>query len=409
MCAVDGLDQRALAHAPGAPEQRIVGGITARELQRIVQQDVPDVVDALQQVQRDPGDPGTRRSRLRRPHPNDRRRPRRAPDRSGFGAGARPRAPWQCAQASGDRGQGVFGHPSKRSSGFGAAIGRPGLALQSRGAQLYSPRDFEPGGPAHSRKRALYGYNRRQFDKPTAKSKQGACLMFVTPAFAQAAGAAAPDGGVGDILIQLAPILLLVVIFWLLIFRPQQKRMKAQQAMLVGHPRGDTVVTTGGIVGKVTKAVDGEDLEVEIAQGVQVKIVRGMIADVRSKSSRSTTTSLPKPKARAACTTRSPGAPAFSHFQDLVPCSSRRSAQPSSSSSRCWVSSSRYPASCRRIVRRSLAGLPAQADRGAGPRPAGRFAPAAAGQPRRHRHRAAARRCAATCATCWPTRTASAT
>ncbi|MHB1102609.1 MAG: preprotein translocase subunit YajC [Devosia sp.] len=106
--------------------------------------------------------------------------------------------------------------------------------------------------------------------------------MFVTPAFAQAAGGT--GGGVMDIVTSLAPILLLVVIFWLLIFRPQQKRMKAQQAMLGAIMRGDTVVTTGGIVGKVTKAVDGEDLEVEIAQGTRVKVVRTMIADVRSKS-----------------------------------------------------------------------------------------------------------------------------
>jgi preprotein translocase subunit YajC len=108
--------------------------------------------------------------------------------------------------------------------------------------------------------------------------------MFVTPAFAQATtGAAATGGGINDILIQLMPILLLVVIFWFLIFRPQQKRLKAQQAMLSAIKRGDTVVTTGGIVGKVTKAVDGEDLEVEIATGVKVKLVRGMVADVRSK------------------------------------------------------------------------------------------------------------------------------
>ena len=107
--------------------------------------------------------------------------------------------------------------------------------------------------------------------------------MFVTPAYAQAAGAA-PGGGMSDILVQLAPILLLVVIFWLLIFRPQQKRVKAQQAMLSAIRRGDTVVTTGGIIGKVTKAVDGEDLEVEIAQGVKVKLVRGMISDVRTKA-----------------------------------------------------------------------------------------------------------------------------
>jgi len=108
--------------------------------------------------------------------------------------------------------------------------------------------------------------------------------MFVTPAFAQAAGAAGPGGGIGDIFVQLMPILLLVVIFWFLIFRPQQKRLKAQQAMLAAIRRGDTVVSTGGIVGKVTKAVDGEDLEVEIATGVKVKLVRGMISDVRTKA-----------------------------------------------------------------------------------------------------------------------------
>ncbi len=107
--------------------------------------------------------------------------------------------------------------------------------------------------------------------------------MFVTPAFAQAAGAA-PSMGAGDLLIQFAPILLLVVIFWFLIFRPQQKRMKAHQAMLSSITRGDTIVTTGGLVGKVTKAVDGEDPEVEIAQGTRVKVTRGGITDVRSKS-----------------------------------------------------------------------------------------------------------------------------
>lgn len=104
--------------------------------------------------------------------------------------------------------------------------------------------------------------------------------MFVTPAYAQAAGGA----GAMDIFTSLMPILLLVVIFWLLIFRPQQKRMKAHQAMLSAITRGDTVVTTGGLVGKVTKAVDGEDLEVEIAQGTRVKVTRGGVADVRSKS-----------------------------------------------------------------------------------------------------------------------------
>jgi preprotein translocase subunit YajC len=103
-------------------------------------------------------------------------------------------------------------------------------------------------------------------------------FMFVTPAFAQGVG-----GGAGDILTSLAPILILIVIFWLLIFRPQQKRMKAHQAMLAAVRRGDTIVTTGGLVGKVTKATEGDDLEVEIASGVKVKIVTSMISDVRSK------------------------------------------------------------------------------------------------------------------------------
>lgn len=110
--------------------------------------------------------------------------------------------------------------------------------------------------------------------------------MFITPAFAQATtstGAASSIPG-GDMLMSLAPILIMVVIFWFLIFRPQQKRMKAHQAMLSNISRGDTIVTSGGIVGKVTKAVTGEDLEVEIAQGTRVKIARSGVTDVRSKS-----------------------------------------------------------------------------------------------------------------------------
>ena len=103
--------------------------------------------------------------------------------------------------------------------------------------------------------------------------------MFISPAFAQAA----PTGGAGDILSSLAPIIILIVIFWFLIFRPQQKRAKAHQAMLGAVQRGDTIVTNGGIVGKVTKVVDGDDLEVEVSKGVKVKVVRTMIADVRSK------------------------------------------------------------------------------------------------------------------------------
>jgi preprotein translocase subunit YajC len=106
--------------------------------------------------------------------------------------------------------------------------------------------------------------------------------MFVTPAYAQAAGAAGA-GGMDAILLNIVPIVLMVAVFWLFLIRPQQRRAKAHAAMLAAVTRGDTIVTTGGIVGKVTRAVDNEDLEVEIAQGIKVKVVRGMISEVRSK------------------------------------------------------------------------------------------------------------------------------
>jgi preprotein translocase subunit YajC len=102
---------------------------------------------------------------------------------------------------------------------------------------------------------------------------------LITPAFAQAAG----TGGSGDIILQLVPFLLIFVIMWFLIIRPQQRRVKEHQEMVKNVRRGDTVVTTGGIVGKVTKATDDPELEVEIADGVRVKLVRGMISEVRTK------------------------------------------------------------------------------------------------------------------------------
>ena len=103
--------------------------------------------------------------------------------------------------------------------------------------------------------------------------------MFVTPAYAQG-----PAGGGMELFSSFVPIILLIAIFWFLIFRPQQKRMKEHKAMLAAVKRGDTIVTSGGIVGKVTKVVENEDIEIEVAQGVKVKVVRGMVADVRSKS-----------------------------------------------------------------------------------------------------------------------------
>jgi preprotein translocase subunit YajC len=102
---------------------------------------------------------------------------------------------------------------------------------------------------------------------------------LITPAFAQGTSA----GGGGDIILQLVPFLLIFVIMWFLIIRPQQRRVKDHQEMIKNVRRGDTVVTTGGIVGKVTKATDDPELELEIADGVRVKLVRSMISEVRTR------------------------------------------------------------------------------------------------------------------------------
>lgn len=81
----------------------------------------------------------------------------------------------------------------------------------------------------------------------------------------------------------MAPMILIFVLFWFLLIRPQTKRMKEHQAMLSQIQRGDKVMTSGGILGKVTKATD-EELTVEIAKGVKIQVRRGMIADVTNRT-----------------------------------------------------------------------------------------------------------------------------
>lgn len=103
--------------------------------------------------------------------------------------------------------------------------------------------------------------------------------MLITPAFAQGA----PGGG-GDFLISLAPFLLIFLIMYLLIFRPQRQQMKRREEMLKAIRRGDTVVTNGGMIGRVTKVVDDAELEVQIAENVKVRVSRPHIFEVRAKS-----------------------------------------------------------------------------------------------------------------------------
>jgi preprotein translocase subunit YajC len=102
-----------------------------------------------------------------------------------------------------------------------------------------------------------------------------------TPAFAQAAGGA--GGGPTDLIVQLVPFALILVIMYFLIMRPQQKRAREHTDLIKNLRRGDSVITTGGLIGKVTKVIDDAELELEIAPNVRVRVIRSMVSDVRSK------------------------------------------------------------------------------------------------------------------------------
>ena len=104
--------------------------------------------------------------------------------------------------------------------------------------------------------------------------------MFISPAYAQGASM---FGGSDNMLVSLLPFVLIFVIMYFLILRPQQKRQKVHADMVKNVRRGDTVVTSGGLVGKVTKVVDDEVVEVEVAEDVRVRQMRSMLADVRAK------------------------------------------------------------------------------------------------------------------------------
>ena len=101
--------------------------------------------------------------------------------------------------------------------------------------------------------------------------------MLITPAYAQT------PGGDGGMLMSLLPFVLIFVIMYFLILRPQQKRVKLHQEIVKNLRRGDTVVTSGGLIGKVTKVVDDEQIEVEFAEGLRARQMRQMIAEVRAK------------------------------------------------------------------------------------------------------------------------------
>ena len=102
--------------------------------------------------------------------------------------------------------------------------------------------------------------------------------MLITPAFAQAAG-----GGAGGGLAGFLPFILIIIVFYFLLIRPQQKRMKQHKEMVGALRRGDVVVTAGGLIGKIAK-VEDDEVQVDLADGVRVKVVRSTITDVRSRT-----------------------------------------------------------------------------------------------------------------------------
>ncbi len=102
--------------------------------------------------------------------------------------------------------------------------------------------------------------------------------MFESPAFAATTGSAAA-GGATAFLVQIFPFVLVLVIFYLLMIRPQQRQMKAHREMIAAVKPRDRAVTSGGLIGKVTK-VDEKEVELEIAQGVRVKVLKSMLSDV---------------------------------------------------------------------------------------------------------------------------------
>src|SRR5580700_8916397 len=106
-------------------------------------------------------------------------------------------------------------------------------------------------------------------------------MLIISTVYAQF-GLGGP-GGTNNMLVQFTPFILIIVIMYFLILRPQQRRVKQHQDMVKALRRGDTVVTNGGLVGKVTKVVDDDQVEVEIADGVRVRQMRSMISEVRAK------------------------------------------------------------------------------------------------------------------------------
>ena len=102
--------------------------------------------------------------------------------------------------------------------------------------------------------------------------------MFVSQAFAQGAG-----GTGGDLFAMIVPLILIMAVFWFLLIRPQQKRVKEHQELIQSIRRGDVVATTGGLIGKVARVVDDNEVLLEVADNVRMRFQKQAISEVRAK------------------------------------------------------------------------------------------------------------------------------
>lgn len=119
--------------------------------------------------------------------------------------------------------------------------------------------------------------------------------MFISPAYAQGIGGG-DMGALGSFL----PLILIFVVFYFLLIRPQQKKQKTHREMLEALHRGDRIVTAGGLVGTITKVLSDTELTVEISEGVKVRVMRGMVSDVIAKTEARTSAEGGKDEKKAA-------------------------------------------------------------------------------------------------------------
>jgi preprotein translocase subunit YajC len=121
---------------------------------------------------------------------------------------------------------------------------------------------------------------RRHEGPALARISGGSSKMLISPAFAQASGA----GDSSSMLVQIAPLALIFVVFYFFLIRPQQQKAKQQRSMLDAIRRGDRVVTAGGVIGTVAKVVNNDELLVDIADNVRVRVVRSTVSQVLAKT-----------------------------------------------------------------------------------------------------------------------------